>query len=89
VGIFSGFGVVAFRALFGLFHNITFLGSFSFAYDASLVHAAEPVGAVRHPGAGNRRRARYFSHSIKFLITSSRSRDARLASHRLDPAARS
>ena len=45
VGIVTGFGAVAFRALIGLFHNIAFLGSFSFAYDASLFTPPSPWGA--------------------------------------------
>jgi len=44
VGIITGFGAVAFRALIGLFHNIAFLGSFSFAYDASLFTPPSPWG---------------------------------------------
>ncbi len=44
VGIITGFGAVAFRALIGLFHNIAFLGSFSFDYDASLFTPPSPWG---------------------------------------------
>jgi CIC family chloride channel protein len=45
VGIITGFGAVAFRALIGLFHNVAFLGSFSFAHDASLFTPPSPWGA--------------------------------------------
>jgi len=45
VGVVTGFGAVAFRALIGLFHNIAFLKVFSFAYDASVFTAASPWGA--------------------------------------------
>ncbi|MGP8120444.1 MAG: chloride channel protein [Xanthobacteraceae bacterium] len=45
VGIVTGFGAVAFRALIGLIHNIAFLGSFSIPYDASLFTPPSPWGA--------------------------------------------
>ncbi|HKK08642.1 MAG TPA: hypothetical protein VKA44_07140, partial [Gemmatimonadota bacterium] len=35
VGIIAGFGAVAFRGLIALFHNLLFLGQFSFVYDAN------------------------------------------------------
>jgi len=44
VGLITGFGAVAFRALIGLIHNIGFLGSFSFAYDASVFTPPSPWG---------------------------------------------
>src|ERR1700758_1379104 len=44
VGIVTGFGAVAFRALIGLFHNIAFLKLFSFAYDASSFTPPSPWG---------------------------------------------
>jgi chloride channel protein, CIC family len=44
VGVITGFGAVGFRALIGLVHNIGFLGSFSFAYDASVFTAPSPWG---------------------------------------------
>jgi CIC family chloride channel protein len=44
VGIITGFGAVVFRALIGLFHNVAFLGSFSFAYDASVFTPPSPWG---------------------------------------------
>ena len=44
VGVITGFGAVAFRALIGLFHNIAFLKLFSFAYDASVFTPASPWG---------------------------------------------
>ena len=45
VGVVTGFGAVAFRALIGLFHNVAFLGRFSFAYDASTFTLPSPWGA--------------------------------------------
>jgi chloride channel protein, CIC family len=45
VGVVTGFGAVAFRALIGLFHNVAFLGRFSFAYDASTFTPPSPWGA--------------------------------------------
>ena len=45
VGIITGFGAVAFRALIGLIHNIAFLGSFSIEYDASVFTPPSPWGA--------------------------------------------
>jgi len=45
VGIITGFGAVAFRALIGLIHNIAFLGSFSMEYDASVFTPPSPWGA--------------------------------------------
>ena len=44
VGVVTGFGAVAFRALIGLFHNIAFLKLFSFAYDASVFTPPSPWG---------------------------------------------
>jgi chloride channel protein, CIC family len=44
VGVITGFGAVLFRALIGLIHNIGFLGSFSFAYDASVFTPPSPWG---------------------------------------------
>jgi chloride channel protein, CIC family len=35
VGVVTGFGAIAFRALIGLIHNLFFLGRFSFFYDAN------------------------------------------------------
>jgi chloride channel protein, CIC family len=45
VGLITGFGAVGFRALIGLFHNIAFLGTLSFTYDASLFTPPSPWGA--------------------------------------------
>ena len=45
VGVITGFGAVVFRALIGLIHNIAFLGSFSFDYDASVFTPPSPWGA--------------------------------------------
>lgn len=36
VGIITGFGAVAFRAMIGLFHNLLFYGHLSFSYNANL-----------------------------------------------------
>ncbi len=44
VGVVTGIGAVAFRALIGLVHNILFLGKFAIAYDASLFTPADPWG---------------------------------------------
>ncbi len=44
VGVVTGFGAVAFRALIGLFHNVAFLGLFSFVYDASAFTPPSPWG---------------------------------------------
>ncbi len=45
VGVVAGFGAVAFRALIGGFHNLLFLGRFSFAYDANVHTVPSPWGA--------------------------------------------
>lgn len=45
VGLVSGFGAVVFRGLIALFHNLLFLGHWSFAYDTSLHTPASPWGA--------------------------------------------
>jgi len=45
VGLVAGFGAVLFRALIGGFHNLLFLGRFSFDYDANLHTAVSPWGA--------------------------------------------
>jgi CIC family chloride channel protein len=44
VGLITGFGAVAFRALIGLIHNVFFLGQFSFFYDANVHTPAIPWG---------------------------------------------
>jgi CIC family chloride channel protein len=46
VGVVTGFGAVAFRALIGLFHNVAFLGLFRFAYDASAFTPPSPWGPL-------------------------------------------
>ena len=56
VGIVTGLGAVVFRELIGLIHNLLFLGDVRGRLRRQSVHAAQPVGAVRHPGAGRRRR---------------------------------
>ena len=45
VGIVGGLGAVLFRDLIGLVHNVSFLGTWSFSYDANLHTAASPLGA--------------------------------------------
>jgi CIC family chloride channel protein len=45
VGIITGFGAVLFRALIGFIHNLAFLGSFSFNYEASVFTPPGPWGA--------------------------------------------
>jgi hypothetical protein len=44
VGVVAGFGAVVFRGLIGLFHNLLFLGRFSFAYNANVHTPASPWG---------------------------------------------
>ncbi|HTR83464.1 MAG TPA: chloride channel protein [Reyranella sp.] len=44
VGMITGFGAVAFRALIGLIHNIAFLGQFAVHYDANLFTPSGPWG---------------------------------------------
>jgi CIC family chloride channel protein len=44
VGIVTGFGAIAFRALIGFIHNLFFLGHFSFFYDANVHTPASPWG---------------------------------------------
>jgi CIC family chloride channel protein len=36
VGVIAGFGAVVFRAMIGGFHNLLFLGRWSFDYDANV-----------------------------------------------------
>ena len=36
IGIMAGLGAVAFRGLIAFFHNLLFLGKFSFIYDANI-----------------------------------------------------
>ena len=45
VGVIAGFGAVAFRAMIAAFHNLLFLGQFSFDYDANVHTPASPWGA--------------------------------------------
>ena len=45
LGLITGFGAVAFRALIGLIHNVFFLGQFSFSYDAN-VHTPASLWGV-------------------------------------------
>jgi CIC family chloride channel protein len=45
MGIVTGLGAVAFRALIGIIHNVMFLGQFSFHYDANVFTGSSPWGA--------------------------------------------
>ncbi len=45
IGLVTGFGAVFFRALIAFVHNLFFLGTFSFAYDANIFTPAGPWGA--------------------------------------------
>jgi CIC family chloride channel protein len=45
VGVVAGFGAVAFRAMIGGFHNLLFLGQWSFDYDANVHTPPSPWGA--------------------------------------------
>jgi CIC family chloride channel protein len=44
VGVVTGVGAVAFRALIGFIHNVFFLGQFSTFYDANVYTPASPWG---------------------------------------------
>ena len=44
VGLVAGLGAVVFRGLISLFHNVFFLGSFSFSYSANAHTPASPWG---------------------------------------------
>lgn len=46
VGVIASLGAVLFRALIALFHNLLFLGSFSFSYDANIHTPASPWGPL-------------------------------------------
>ncbi|MDE2238776.1 MAG: chloride channel protein [Rhodospirillales bacterium] len=54
LGIFTGAGAAAFRALIGLIHNIAFLGQFNWRYDANHFTPASPwgVGIILAPVIG-------------------------------------
>jgi chloride channel protein, CIC family len=45
VGLVGGFGAFVFRELIGLVHNVMFLGTFAFTYDANLFTGPAPWGA--------------------------------------------
>jgi CIC family chloride channel protein len=45
VGVIAGFGAVVFRAMIGGFHNLLFLGQWSFDYDANVHTPPSPWGA--------------------------------------------
>ncbi len=44
IGIVAGLGAVAFRGLIGFFHNLLFVGEFSFIYDANIHTPVSPWG---------------------------------------------
>lgn len=44
VGVVAGLGAVVFRGLIGFFHNVLFLGKFSYIYDANLHTPPSPWG---------------------------------------------
>jgi chloride channel protein, CIC family len=44
-GLITGFGAIFFRALIGMIHNLFFLGTFSFHYDANIFTPPGPWGA--------------------------------------------
>ena len=46
VGLVTGLGAVVFRDLIGLTHNLTFLGVFSFDYEANVFTPPSPWGAL-------------------------------------------
>lgn len=54
VGVVAGLGAVAFRGLIGAFHNLFFLGQFSFAYDANVHTPDSPwkAGIILAPVIG-------------------------------------
>jgi len=45
VGVIAGFGALVFRAMIGGFHNLLFLGQWSFDYDANVHTPPSPWGA--------------------------------------------
>ena len=45
IGVIAGVGAWGFRMLIGLFHNVLFLGQFSFVYDANAHTPLSPWGA--------------------------------------------
>ena len=48
VGLVAGFGAVVFRALIGVFHNLLFLGRFSFDLRCECSHRSFSLGCVGH-----------------------------------------
>jgi CIC family chloride channel protein len=44
IGLFAGLGAAAFRIMTGFFHNLFFLGKFSFSYDPNLYDTSNPWG---------------------------------------------
>ena len=42
----TGLGAVVFRALIGIIHNVSFLGVFSFDYEANVFTPPSPWGAL-------------------------------------------
>ncbi len=45
IGVITGFGAIALRYLIAIIHNLFFLGTFSFEYDANLPTPESPFGA--------------------------------------------
>ncbi|MDN3516941.1 chloride channel protein [Aquisalimonas lutea] len=46
VGVFGGFGAIAFRSIIALFHNIFFYGQFALTYDPDAHIEPSPLGAL-------------------------------------------
>ena len=78
VGLVAGVVAVVFRDLIGGFHNLLFLGRFSFYYDANLHTAASPWGAwiIAVPVLG--------AVGVAFLVKTLRARGQRLRRARSD-----
>ena len=46
IGLVAGLGAVVFRGLIAVFHNLLFLGQFSFTYDANVHTPPSPWGIL-------------------------------------------
>ncbi len=46
IGLVAGLGAVVFRGLIAVFHNLLFLGHFSFTYDANVHTPPSPWGVL-------------------------------------------
>lgn len=44
IGVMTGLGAVAFRALIGLVHNVFYKSTLTFAYDANIMEGPSPFG---------------------------------------------